>query len=307
MARMTIVLVAVAAALMLAAGGCSRRERPSALYTLQQLETARAAKDPAKRIERLTIFIGNHEDSPYRFLAYREVLDTMVRDMKNEAGAQRYLSSLLAKETDPEARGELLLDKVSYLMEEGKQGTARAVAFVDTLMRTEDSPRLFLYLGYSLMDSTGAPGTALECFLKSADLARRPREKAQALAMAGACLEEQGKKGQAMRCLAMASGNPEADELMGNLLWEEGKRNEAIETYVRSAARMPGVRQYVKLDSLYALLHPGATDLNERILAARIEDEGPLPEGRFVDLEGRSYDLSSLKGSRAVLVALSPT
>ncbi len=35
--------------------------------------------------------------------------------------------------------------------------------------------------------------------------------------------------------------------------------------------------------------------------------EDPLPEGRFVDLGGRPYDFSKLKGTKVVINALSPT
>ena len=52
------------------AGGARSARRPSALYILEELEAASAVKDPAERVERLSIFIGNHPDHPYRFLAY---------------------------------------------------------------------------------------------------------------------------------------------------------------------------------------------------------------------------------------------
>jgi hypothetical protein len=70
---------------------------------------------------------------------------------------------------------------------------------------------------------------------------------------------------------------------------------------------MPGARATTKLDSLYALVNPGAKDLDETIMALRIGDEGPMPGGIFVDLDGRSYDLAKLKGTKIVLYALSPT
>jgi len=293
-----------AAVLVPLSGGCSKREPPSALYILEELEAASAVKDPAERVERFKIFIANHADHPYRFLAYAQVFEITAREMKDEARAQSYLSALLTKETDSGARGELLLDKFSYLIEQDKE---RALAFADTLMETERSPRLFLYMGYYLMDAKAAPDLAVKCFLKSADLSTKPHEKSQAMAMAGACLEEQGKQEEARRYLATATGNPEADELMGKLLWEEGKRPEALEMYIRCAARMPGARKYVKLDSLYALVYPDAKNLDEKILARRIGDEGPFPDARFVDLDGKVHDLSELRGTKIVINVLSPT
>jgi tetratricopeptide (TPR) repeat protein len=304
MARTVFGFMIVAAVLVLLSGGCSKRETPSALYILEELEAASALKDPAERVERYKIFIANHADHPYRFLAYGQVFETMAREMKDEAKAQNYLSSVLAKETDSVARGELLLDKFSYLIERDKE---RALAFADTLMDTERSPRLFLYLGYYLIDAKAAPDLAVECFLKSADLSTKPYEKSQAMAQAGACLEEQGKKEEARRYLAMATGNPEADELMGRLLWDEGKRSEAIEKYIQCAARMPGARKFVKLDSLYTLVDPDAKNLDKKILAQRIGDEGPFPDARFVDLDGKVHDLSKLRGTKLVINVLSPT
>lgn len=304
MARTVFGFMIAAAVLVLLSGGCSKRETPSALYILEELEAASAVKDPAERVERFKIFIANHADHPYRFLAYAQVFETTAREMKDETRAENYLSSLLEKETDSGARGELLLDKFSYLIEQDKE---RALAFADTLMETERSPRLFLYMGYYLMDPKAAPDLAVKCFLKSADLSVKPHEKSQAMAMAGACLEEQGKQEDARRYLAMATGNPEADELLGKLLWEEGKRPEALEMYVRCAARMPGARKHVKLDSLYALVYPNAKNLDEKILARRIGDEGPFPDARFVDLDGRAHDLSKLRGTKIVINVLSPT
>jgi tetratricopeptide (TPR) repeat protein len=304
MARTSCGLVMATVILLLCAGGCSKRESPSALYVLEELETAAAVKDSAERVERLKIFIGNHADHPYRFSAYAQLFETIARELKDEKKAQEYLSFFLAKETDPSARGELLLDTFSNLLEQDKQ---RAFAFADTLMQSERSPRLFLYMGYYLMDDKAASELAVRCFLTSADLSTTPRERSQGLAMAGLCLEGQGKTAEAKQYLAKAAGNPEADEFMGKILWEEGKRTEAIEKYIDCAARMPGARKFARLDSLYALVHPDASDLDEKIMQRRIVDEGPLPSASFVDLEGKAYDLSRLRGAKLVINALSPT
>ncbi len=304
MARMLCGIMIASVLLLLLAGGCSKRETFSALYILEEFEAASAVKNPADRIERLDIFIANHVDHPYRFLAYDRALETMTGEMKDEAKAWAYLSSALTKETDPSARGYLLLDKFSYLIDKNREW---AFAFADSLMQTEESPRLFLYMGYDLMDPKVNPDLAVKCFLASAALSVKPHEGSQALAMAGVCLEEQGKGEEAKRYLAMAAGNPEADEIMGKLLWGEGKRAEAIEMYIQCAGRMPGARKYVKLDSLHALVYPDAKNLDEKIMARRIGDEGPLPEARFVDLEGKFYDLSKLRGTKIVINALSPT
>jgi hypothetical protein len=304
MARSVRQLVLALTVLALLAGGCGRREGTSALFILEELETASAVKDAPTRVERLSIFIGNHPDHPYRFIAYNRMLETLGTEMKDEAGMASHLAEALATETDFVARGELLLGKFIYLMEKDKPAAA---AFADSLFLTERSPRLFLTMGYYLMDPKADQDLAVKCFLKSADLSSGRYEKAQAIAMAGAVLEERGKRDEAKRYLAMAAGNPEADMLMGKILWEEGKRPEALDAYIACAARMPGARADLRLDSLYALVNPGAKDLDETIMARRIGDEGPMPEGIFVDLDGKAYDLSKLKGTKIVLYALSPT
>jgi len=303
-ARSLTQLVLALAVLTLLAGGCGRREGTSALFILEELETASAVKDAPTRVERLSTFIGNHPDHPYRFIAYSRMLETLGTEMKDEAGMASRLAEALATETDFVARGELLLGKFIYLMEKDKPAAA---AFADSLFLTERSPRLFLVMGYYLMDPKADQDLAVKCFLRSADFSTGRYEKAQAIAMAGTALEELGKRDEAKGYLAMAAGNPEADMLMGKILWEEGTRAEALDAYIACAAHMPGARATTKLDSLYALVNPGAKDLDETIMARRIGDEGPMPEGIFVDLDGRSYDLSKLKGTKIVLYALSPT
>jgi tetratricopeptide (TPR) repeat protein len=304
MTRSVMLLALAAVILGLFAGGCARREETSALYVLEELEAASAVKNPSARVERLSIFIANHPDHPYRFLAYNRMFETLGTDLKDEAGLDERFAEALAKEKDSSARGELLLGRFTRLMETDKPAAA---AFADSMLLAERSARLFLIMGYYLMDPKADQDLALKCFLKSADLSTGSYEKAQAIAMAGTVLEERGKRDEAMRYLAMAAGNPEAELLMGKILWDEGKRKEAVDAYISCAARMPGARAEVKLDSLYAIVDPGSNDLDEAIMARRIGDDGPMPGGSFVDLDGRSYDLADLKGKKMVLVAMSPT
>jgi tetratricopeptide (TPR) repeat protein len=292
------------AALALLAGACGKREGTSALFILEELEAASAVKDASERVERLSIFAGNHPDHPYRFLAYGRMFETLGKDLKDEAGMERRLAELLGAEKDPAARGELLLSKFIYLVEKDQ---AAGAAFADSLIRTERYPRLFLFMGYYLMDPKADPELALKCFLRSADFSTGAYAKAHANAMAAAVLEERGLREDAKRYLERASGDPEADILRGKILWGEGKRSEALDAYISAAARMPGSRAHTKLDSLYALVNPGAQGLDDTIMARRIGDEGPMPGGIFVDLDGRSHDLAKLGGKKMVLYALSPT
>jgi hypothetical protein len=304
MARSLTHLVLALAVLALLAGGCGRREGASALFILEELETASAVKNAPEKVERLSIFIANHPDHPYRFIAYSRIFETLGTEMKDETAMAARLSDALKKETDFVSRGELLLGKFIRLMEKDKSA---AVAFSDSLFPTERSPRLFLTMGYYLMDPKADRDRAVKCFLRSADLSTGRYEKAQAIAMAGTVLEEQGNRDEAKRYLALAAGNPDADMLTGKILWEEGKRPEAIDAYVTCAAHMPGARAQVRLDSLYAIVNPDAKDLDETIMARRIGDEGPMPDGIFVDLDGKAFDLSKLKGTKVVIYALSPT
>lgn len=292
------------AALAIVAGACGKQEGTNALFILEELETASAVKDAGERVDRLAIFLGNHPNHPYRFVAYNRMIETLGKDMKDEAGMEKRFAEALVKEREPAARGELFLSKFVYLVE--KDVTA-AAALADSLLPIERSPRLFLYMGYYLMDPKADPELALKCFLRSADLATGTYSKAHANAMAASVLEERGLREEAKRYLAAAAGDPEADILLGKILWGEGKRSEALEAYLSGVARMPGARAETKIDSLYALVNPGAAGLDDTIMARRIGDEGPMPGGTFVDLDGRPYDLSKPGGKKMVLYALSPT
>jgi tetratricopeptide (TPR) repeat protein len=260
-------------------------------------------KDPGERVKRLKIFIGNHADHPYRFIAYKRAFDALSTELKGDAGAAEFMAASLAKEIDPHGRGELLLMRFAYLMERDE---AAAIAFADSMLLAEHSPRLFLFMGYDLMDPKMDPDRAVKCFLKAADLSPPPYAKRYATALAGSVLKAQGRLAEAKRYLTAAAGDYHADGLLAGMLWQEGRREEAIELYIRSAARMPGMRESVRLDSLYALVYPGGKDLDSRIMSSRIGDEGPMPEGVFVDLRGKRHDLSKLKGTKIVLYALSP-
>lgn len=304
MTRLRVFALAAAILSVLVFEGCTPRERPSALYVLEELEAASAVKKPQERVSRLDIFIKSHADHPYRMIAYQRALDALAKDMKDDSAVARYLDQVLAKEKDVSPRGDLLYWKFSHLYETNKTA---ALALADSLLPAERSPRLFLYMGYDLSDNKDRPDLAEKCFLKAAELAALPLMKAQATAMAGTYLESIGKKDEAMVYLKEAAGNPDADEAMGKILWADGKKDEALDAYICCVARMPGARKLVKLDSLYALVHPEAKDLNDKIMTLRIVDEGPLPEGQFVDLEGKSYDFSKLKGTKVVINALSPT
>lgn len=288
----------------LAAFSCGRREGTSPVFVLEELEAASAAGDSLDRLERLEIFIRNHGTNPFRVVAYERAFETMTERLGDAPRAMRFLRDALSREEEPAVRGALQLLKFRHLF--GADRPA-ALAFADTLAASERSPRLFMVMGYYCMEPSADPARATSLFLRAAELSSGDRERAQAYAMAGATLKERGEIVEAKRHLAMAAGNPEADRALGAILWEEGRREEALDLLVSCVARMPGARAAVGLDSLYALVRPAARDLEERLWAARIGDEGPLEEASFVDLEGKRYDLAKLRGSKLVIYALSPT
>ncbi len=300
--RMLFLLLAAS----LVAASCGKREGASALYVLEELEAASAVRDSLDRVERLRIFVENNGDHPYRTVAYERLLETMFETLGDEAGGMRYIRARLARETDPSARGVLELARFLHVLERDRP---QALALVDTLAAMERSPRLFMMIGYYLMDSADGAETALRAFLRAAELAGGPHEASQALAMAGTVLKGQGRMAEARRYLedASATGNPEADRGLAEILWSEGRREEALVRYIACVARMPGARRHVRLDSLYALVHPAAEDLDALVMAGRIADEGPFPEVSLVDLEGKRYDIARMRGTKLVIYALSPT
>lgn len=302
--RRTALVIAAALALASALAGCGKRERPSALYVLEELEAASGTADSLRRLQRLEIFVHNHPAHPYRSVAYERIFETKIERLKDEAGAMRFVRETLARETDPAVRGSLCLLLFDRLL--GVDRTA-ALALADSLIATERSPRLFMMIGYELMDPALDPERAIASFRRAAELAPGPYGRAQAAAMAGQVLAARGRIEEAREQLLRAAGNPEAEAALAGMLWKEGKREEAFDRYVGCAARMPGARKDLRLDSLYAIARPGASDLAARIMARRIGDLGAFPVETFTDLNGRTHDLAQLRGTKLVIYALSPT
>lgn len=283
---------------------CTGKEKPSAIYVLQELETASKIDNPDKRIERLKVFLSEHPDHPYRIQAYRRLIETFVKDKGDLQSADKFLDQALAIEKEPWLRGEILFEKYSYLEE---ADSSKAMAFAESLLSTENYPRLFFYLGYMVGKHEGYEELAKTCFEKAISLSKKKPEKAQIRSFYGSYLMKIGEKGKAMHILEEASGYPIADALLADALWKDGKKAQAISHYIKYVALMPGAREHVKLDSLYAVVHGDTSGLNAELISRRLIDGGELPEHTFFDIDGRKVDLSNFRGKKLVLYVWSPT
>ena len=112
---------------------------------------------------------------------------------------------------------------------------------------------------------------------------------------------------EAAKVFELASSYTFANEPLGRRLWEEGKHEEALEKYIFLSAGAPGYRKYIKLDSLYATVHPEPNDLETKIAALRIVDGPAVPDREFVDIRGMKHSIAGYGGTKLVITAFSPT
>jgi tetratricopeptide (TPR) repeat protein len=302
MKPISFTLLTLTLILSLFATGCSERREASPLYVLEELDAASAVSDPEQRIERLGIFVKNHPRHQYRKLAYGKTFETMMEDLDDPGRADRYFEEVMARETDPKIRGSFFYTKFSMLWKADKE---RAVELARELAEgPESSYRLFLYMAYYLIWD--------EDCAKNADLAERVLERAinasadgyernQAVAVMGNLKRKLGQDDEALEILVPVAGTYAADEIIAEILWGKGRRDEALEAYIRLAAVVPGMREGVSLDSLYALVHQDTSQLDAKIWEARIVEGEALVPQRFVDIEGKSFDLADFKGTKLVV------
>ena len=286
-------------------GGCSGKKEQSALYILEELETASAVEDHEGRVERLEIFVENHPDHRYRVQAYGKILETIAEDLGDRERAEKYFDEIMAKESDATVRGILLYEKFGFLHKtDKKKAIELAREWIDG---DETYYRLYLYIGYYLYGEEDMEDMTERYFAKAGSLGRNSYERSQAFAVLGSYFEEKGKRGKALEYLRKAGNNAYANEMRGKIFWEEGNRKEALESYMNYIAVIPAARKSVHLDSLYALVYPGETDLDRQLLERRITDEGAMPAEGFVDLNGKKHDLSKYRGKKLVVNVWSPT
>ncbi|MBN1163814.1 MAG: hypothetical protein JXB45_04500 [Candidatus Krumholzibacteriota bacterium] len=287
--------------------GCSERKDIPDFYILQELETISQVKKPEKKIERFKIFINNHADHPYRVLAAKRLFSAQVEETGDMAGALSSYDDILQREKDPLVRGKLYYGKFEALWEVDRD---RAVDLARELLRSEESyHKLFLYMGYYFLygeDEELAP-LAEKCFLKAIENTDDTFQKNHVRMVYGEYLNKQDRKEEAYAVLSQASEYAFANEILGGYLWEDDRREDALAAYIKLVAGVPGTREGIKLDSLYALVHPGLGDLEDKISKSRIIDKGMIPDMDFVDIRGHHHNLRGYRGTKLVITAFSPT
>ncbi len=293
---------------LLLMSACSEKSEVSVLYTLEELETASSIDNPEERIDRLEIFIGNHPENRYRVTAYNRIFETMASELNDYDRALDYMGDVMERESDPYVRGMLSYRNFAHLW---KMDRDRAISFADGLVKgSETYYRLFLYISYYLVwddDFDRYADLARETLGRAIAVASSDAERHQAAAILGSLEQKLGNRERALEILEPLAGNYTADESLGDILWEMGERERAIEAYIRLAAVVPGAVGEKSIDSLYALVYPNGPELDDRIWESRITDCDRLAPQRFVDIEGKSYDLARLRGMRLVVNIWQPT
>jgi len=306
--RILEVLLAAMVFSFLLATACSERGEVSVLYILEELETASSIDDPEERIGRLGIFIVNHPDHRYRITAYNRILEAMAVELDDYDRALGYFNGAMERESDPHVRGMLNYTKFAHLWERDRE---QAVSLAGELVKGPESDyRLFLYISYYLVwdeDYGRYADLARETLSKAVGVAAGDAERNQAAALLGGLERKLGNSEKALEILEPLAGTYAADESLGDILWERGEREEAIEAYIRLAAVVPGASEEKSIDSLYALVHPDGPALDDRIWEKRIIDCKELAPQRFVDIEGKSYDLEQFRGTKLVVNIWQPT
>ena len=303
--RTIIIGAAVAAAIAAALPRCARSPGASDLYVLEELEAASNISDPADRVRRLEIFVRNHPGHPYRVEAWQKMLDAMAEGPGDSRQALERFDGALAGERDPALRGRMLFSKFQFLWE------ADSLSAVDLARRTaagnDTDFRLLMYMAYYLMEAEGQEETAEAVFRRLIDVTSDPLRLAHARTIYAEFLEGRGREEEAYEQYRLASPYPFAEEKIAGRLWERGERGAAIDAWIEVLAGLPGASSHVNLDSLYAIASPGASDLAERIAAARIAGDEMLPDRSFVDIRGRRHSIAGYGGRKLVIVAFSPT
>ena len=277
----------------------------SDLYLLEELETARSVEDADKRLERLEIFAANNSLHPYRSLAYENILETMAVDKGDMEGALAYYDGLMEREKDQAIRGKLLFAKFELFWE---VDSLRSVALAKEVLESgEKDFRLLMYMGYYMMGAEGQEEITDAVFVRLIEVTDDEHRKNHARTIYAEFLEANGREEEAAEALALASSYTFANATIGRRLWEEDRREEALERYIFLAAGAPGYRKYIKLDSLYSVVYSPSNDLESRIAALRIVDGPQIPDREFADIRGMRHSISGYRGLKMVITAFSPT
>lgn len=304
----TVGIVAVAVVLSVLATGCSDEKEISPLFLLEELEAATARSDPEERIEQLEIFAANHKDHPYRAKAYDRILEVIASELDDYERAVEYFDELMEREADPRIRGTLCYGKFSHLWKADRE---QALSYTGELVAGPESDyRLFLYISYYLVwsdDYEKNAALAERVLGKALESSKDDYERDQATAVLGKLKNKVGATDEAFEILSEIAGTPDADEVIGRILWDRGEREKALEAYIRCAAAIPGAREHLSLDSLYAIAYPGSDDLDAKIWGERVIDGAELEEHGFVDIEGREHELGDYDDVVLVINIWQPT
>ena len=288
--------------------GCFESGEVSVLYILEELETASSIEDPEERIERLEIFVGNHPDHQYRIMAHNRIFEAMAVDLADYDRAIDYFNGVMERESDPHVRGMLNYRKFAHLWKGERE---QAISLAGELVKGPESYyRLFLYISYYLVWDENYELYAdlgRETLSKAIDVATSDAERDQAAAILGGLEQKLGNNEKALEILEPLAGTYAADESLGDILWESGRREEALEAYIRLTATVPGALEEKSIDSLYTLVYPDGPELEKRIWEKRIIEGENLAQQSFVDIEGKRYDLERLRGTKLVVNIWQPT
>ncbi len=303
--RQLVPMVVAIFLLSAALSGCSGRDGNQDLYIFEELETASALEDPSRRVERLKIFAVNNQEHPARSIAYSRIFETMVVDMNDSDSALTWFDQVMEKEKEPFIRGDLLYRKFAFLWEKDRES---AIKLAGQILGGEESDyRLHLYLCYYLMSEESSDQLTESLFEKLQGLTSNDYKLKHARSVYGEFLFDRNRDDEGAAVLAEAGDYPFANDKLASYLWEKDMREKAVESYLLFVAGAPGAGEHVNIDSLYSIVYPDRKDLDDRILAVRIIDEGVLPDMDFSDLNGRTHRLSEYRENILIISAWSPT
>jgi len=286
------------------APGCSVDNPGTDIYVMEELEAASSIEDPRRRVEHLRMFLSSYPDHHCRKFACRRVFNTLAEEMGREEEAFRFISGFEEKEEDAEILSALYYAKFSYLMD---TDSPEAVRYAEEVLEKNDvNFRTYIYMGFDL-NNGNAPEMSIRLFRKGLNEAGNSVQRSFAGMVLGEQLYQIGKDEEGFEVLMEERGNPFSEKYIGQTLWERGLRRKALDAYIQLVAGVPGMRDRVKIDSLYTLVYRGGREeLDAEILRRRIDRKKLLFESAFVDTRGKTHRFSDLTGRKLVIGAWSP-
>jgi len=285
---------------------CSPSGRKADIFVMEELEAAASTDDPEKRVERLEIFIENHPGHFCRLRAYGEVFDTLAEDLGRLDKAREYFDTVMAYESESRVRGRLHYKEFSHLW---NADSLSAAVLAESLLASDDEKdfRLFVYMGM-YFGGGGRDGISEAMFEKALENAQNSFQRTFAGMLYGELLFGRSEYDRALEILSKSKDNVFSHRYLGDILWKRGKREEALDSYITLVAGVPGEREEVRLDSLFALVRPEETSLLDSLILGKRAGYTKLFRPReFYDTSGKKHDLGEYRGTRMVIGAWSPT